>query len=55
MSTKHVPIVVTIGTITKGLSAIILLHFAIQNNRKYENMSRYFAVQSAIILLHSNF
>ena len=55
MSTKNVPIVVTIGTITKSLSAIILLHFAIQNNRKYENMSDYFELQSATILLHSNF
>ena len=55
MSTKNVPIVVTIGTITKSSSAIVLLHFALKNNRKYENMQYYFAVQSAIILLHSNF
>ena len=54
MPTKDVPIVVTIDTRIKPLSAIVLLHSALQNNRKYENMSHYFEVQSAIILLHSN-
>ena len=54
MSTKSVPIVVTIGTITQSLSAIVLLHFALQNNTSYFYISFYFEVQSAIILLHSN-
>ena len=43
MSTKNVPIVVTIGTITKSSSAIVLLHFALQNNRKCENIQYHFA------------
>ena len=55
MSNKSLPIVATISTITKSLNVIILFHFALQNNRKYENMQYYFAVQSAIILLHLNF
>ena len=55
MWTKNVPIEDTIGIIIKSLSAIVLLHFALQNNMEYENMSHYFTVQSAIIPLHSNF
>ena len=55
MSTKSVPIVVTISTITKSLNVIVLLHFALQNNTAYFHISYYFEMQSAIILLHSNF
>ena len=55
MSTKSVPIIVTIGTIINSFYAIVFLYFALQNNRKYENMSHYFEVQSAIILLHQDF
>ena len=53
MSIKNVPIVDTIGTKIKSLGAIVLLHFALQNNETYFHISDYFEVQSAIILLHS--
>ena len=55
MSTKNLPIVVTIGSIIKPLSAIVLLHSTLQNNRKYENISIYFEVKSTKKLLHQNF
>ncbi len=53
MSTEDVPIVVTIDTRIKRLSAIVLLHFEFQNNETYFHFSDYFEMQSAIILLHS--
>ena len=53
MPTKDVPIVVTIETRIKRLSAIVLLHFSLQNNEPYFHISDYFEVQSAIRLLHS--
>ena len=53
MPTKDVPIVVTIDTRIMRLRAIVLLHFALQNNETYFHISDYFEVQSAIILLHS--
>ena len=53
MPTKDVLIVVTIDTRIKPLSAIVLLHFTLQNNETYFHISDYFEVQSALILLHS--
>ena len=55
MSTKDIPIVITIDIRIYRLSAIVLLHFALQNNETYFHISYCFELQSAIILLHLNF
>ena len=45
----------TIGNIINSFCATVFLYLALQNNRKYENISIYFEVKSTKKLLHQNF